>query len=333
MVILTKTDLFHSLFDAFRQHTDLVYFAGGDNPYQFSFKNKFVTVFIGNIHSARRPNPDEHRIQCPGDLPEKLRNRRRTGDAVLVLGFSADVHTFSAWDPDRFLARDSVQRFSLYTRLSRMQEAAAQGLSTHIDTDGQSVIMFHPDLIGLYVENPTAFHRDPDRALQRVRDDYKQFPARPTEVNRRRIPVTSTAYPRSPLFRQEVLEAYSHRCAMCGIQLGLVDAAHIVPHAHPQGHDVVSNGLALCTLHHRSFDTGLLYVREDYSIQLNSSRVEHLQKMGRADGLEMYEQQLGSELILPDNGEWLPAPPNLVLGNELRGIDLDKNKERTEGRQ
>ena len=104
MVILNKTDLFHALFDAFRQHTDRVYFAGGDNPYRFSFKDKFVTVFIGNIHSARRPNPDEYRIQCPGDLPEKLRNSRRIGDAVLVLGFSADVHTFSAWDPDSFLS-------------------------------------------------------------------------------------------------------------------------------------------------------------------------------------------------------------------------------------
>ena len=38
---------------AFRQHTDLVYFDGGDNPYRFFFKDKFVTVFIGNIHSTK----------------------------------------------------------------------------------------------------------------------------------------------------------------------------------------------------------------------------------------------------------------------------------------
>ena len=322
MVILNKMDLFHALFDAFRQHTDLVYFDGGDNPYRFFFKDKFVTVFIGNIHSTSRTDLDEYRIQCSGDLPEKLRNRQRE-DTVLVLGFSADVHTFSAWDPDRFLARKSgVQRFSLYTRLSRMQEAAAQGLSTHTDTDGQIVIMFRPDLIGLYVENQAALHRDTDRALQRIARDYKQFLARPIAVKRQRIQVTSTAYPRNPRFRQAVLEAYSYRCAMCGIQLGLVDAAHIVPHAHLQGHDVVSNGLALCSLHHRSFDTGLLYVRDDYSIHLNSSRVKHLKKMGRADGLSRYEEQLRSELLLPANDEWFPAPDNLSLGSELRGVEL-----------
>ena len=324
MVILNKTDLFHALFDAFRQHTDRVYFHGGDNLYhRFFFKGKFVTVFIGNIHSSSRTDLDEYRIQCPGALPEKLRNRQRE-DKVLVLGFSADVNTFSAWDPDRLLDRKSrVQRFSLYTRLSRMQEAAAQGLSTHTNTDGQIVIMFRPDLIGLYVENQAALHRDTDRALQRIARDYKQSPARPIAVNRQRIQVTSTAYPRNPRFRQEVLEAYSYRCAMCGIQLGLVDAAHIVPHAHLQGHDVVSNGLALCSLHHRSFDTGLLYVRDDYSIHLNLAKVRHLKKMDRSGGWRRYERQLRGELILPDNDEWLPAPDNLRLGNELRGVGLD----------
>ena len=133
MIILNKTDLFHSLFDAFRQNTNSVYFVGGDNPYQFSFKGKLVTIFVGNIHFAKRADPDEYRIQCPGDLPVTLGNSKLKGDTVLILGFSADAHAFSAWDPDRFLARNlSTQRFSVYTRLSRMQEAAAQGFSTYI---------------------------------------------------------------------------------------------------------------------------------------------------------------------------------------------------------
>ena len=324
MAILNRTALFHALFDAFRQHPDFVYFAGGGNPYRFFFKDRFVTVFIGNVHFANRAESDEYRIQCPGDLPERLRNSRLRGDIILILGFSADVHTFSAWAPDRFLARDSrVRRFSLYTRLPRMQEAVERGLSAHIDTDGQIVIMFRPDFIGLYAENPTVLHQATTRTLQRVAQSYKQSPARPIVMNRQKIRVTNIEYLRSPTFRQEVLGAYAHRCAMCGIQLDLVDAAHIVPHAHPQGHDVISNGLALCTLHHRSFDTGLLYVRDDYSIHLNLTRVRHLKKVGRADGLRRYRRELRDALVLPDNDDWLPAPDNLVLGNELRGVELD----------
>lgn len=328
MTILNKTDLFHSLFDAFRQNTDSVYFVDGDNPYRFFFKGKFVTVFVGNIHFAGRTDPDEYRIQCPGGLPATLRNSKRRGDTVLILGFSAKVQVFNAWDPDKFLARNSgVQQFSVYTRLSRMEEAAAQGFSTHTDTAKQVVVMFRPDLIGLYLENSTVLHQATDQKLRRIAEIYSniqsgQPPVRPITVKRQKIQITSTEYPRSPKFRQEVLGAYCYRCAMCGLQLGLVEAAHIVPHAHPKGLDIVSNGLALCALHHRSFDTGLLYVRDDYSIHMNSNRVRHLRKMGRSDGLKSYKRKLRRELFLPAESVFLPSPENLTLGNALRGVEL-----------
>ncbi len=329
MNILNKTDLFHALYDAFRQHTDSVYFVDGNNPYRFSFKDEFVNIFVGNIHFAQRVDPDEYRIQCPGRLPATLRDLRKRGERVFVLGFSADVHAFSAWDPNRFLARNpKVTQVSIYTRLSRLREANAEGFSTYTDTNRQNVIMFRPDLLSLYMENSTALHQATDEELRHIFEVYSETPLgqpllQPIEVNRQKIQVTHTAYPRSPRFRQEVLEAYSHGCAMCGIQLDLVEAAHIVPHAHPKGSNKISNGLALCTLHHRSFDTGLLYVEDDYSIHVNSARVEHLRKMGRTGGLRWYEQQLERELLLPDNYNLFPEPNNLILGNITRGVGLE----------
>lgn len=90
---------------------------------------------------------------------------------------------------------------------------------------------------------------------------------------------------------------------------------------HPQGLDTVSNGLALCALHHRSFDAGLLYVRGDYSIHLNLAKLRHLKIIGRTDGLNRFKRQIKSDLLLPLEDEWLPAPENLALGNELRGVE------------
>ncbi len=328
MTLLDKTDLFHALFDALRQQTPAVYFAGGVNPYRFYYKGRYLSVFIGNIHFANRTDPDEYRIQCPGYLPTKLNNEKQTGDTVLVFGFSADVKAFSAWDPDRFVDRNPrAQRFSIYTRLSSMRTALTKGLSAYIDTDGQNVINFRPDLIGLYVENSSVLHQAADMELQELfavhcETSLGQPLHRPVEVNRQRVTISSIAYPRSPQFRQMVLEGYAHTCAMCGIQLDLVDAAHIVPHAHPKGLDAVSNGLALCTLHHRSYDTGLLYVDGDYSIHLNSARARHLRKMGRAEGLQRYKRQLRVQLLLPTDDNWVPAPENLILGNELRGVGV-----------
>ena len=66
---------------------------------------------------------------------------------------------------------------------------------------------------------------------------------------------------RDSTFRGRVLEAYVYRCAVCGFAVRLgnrpvaIDAAHIQWHqAH--GPATVSNGIALCTLHHELFDAG-----------------------------------------------------------------------------
>ena len=334
---LNKTDLFHALFDAFRQYTDSVYFEHGENPYQFSFEGKFVNAFIVNVHSAgagRSTSDDEYRIQCPGRLLKMLYLSRSAGDTVLVLGFFAPLGVFSAWDPDRFLARNpEVKQVSIYTRLSHMQEANAEGFSTYNDRNEQKVIMFRSDLLGLYVENSIALHQANDEELRYIFDVYSKTPLgqpllQPIEIKRQKIQVTRTQYSRSPRFTQEVLRAYSHKCAMCGIQLDLVEAAHIVPHAHPKGTDTVSNSLALCALHHRSFDTGLLYVQyvqdqDDYLIHVNPARVEHLKKMGRVDELQWYKEHLRCKLLLPDEYDWRPAPDNLILGNVARGVGLE----------
>jgi putative restriction endonuclease len=72
---------------------------------------------------------------------------------------------------------------------------------------------------------------------------------------------------RDPAFRQRVLKAYEWRCAVCGfdVKLGTVaialDAAHIRWH-QAGGPDVENNGLALCVLHHKTFDLGAFTVAD-----------------------------------------------------------------------
>jgi putative restriction endonuclease len=73
---------------------------------------------------------------------------------------------------------------------------------------------------------------------------------------------------RGPQFRQRVLVAYEYRCAVCGfdVRLGSVsialDAAHI-RWFQAGGPDHESNGLALCVLHHKTFDLGAFTVSRD----------------------------------------------------------------------
>jgi putative restriction endonuclease len=71
------------------------------------------------------------------------------------------------------------------------------------------------------------------------------------------------------LFRVRVLDAYEETCAVCRLRhWELLDAAHILADKDPRGEPVVSNGLALCKLHHAAFDADILGVRPDLKVEV-----------------------------------------------------------------
>jgi len=76
---------------------------------------------------------------------------------------------------------------------------------------------------------------------------------------------------RDPSFRNRIIRAYEHQCAICGYNLRLdkanlgLEAAHIKWH-QAGGPDTETNGLALCVLHHRVFDRGAITISDDYKV-------------------------------------------------------------------
>lgn len=109
-------------------------------------------------------------------------------------------------------------------------------------------------------------------------------------------------------FSLEVRTAYGHRCAFCGAQLsGLdgipagVDAAHILAWSK-HNLDVVSNGIALCKLHHWAFDASIMMLVEDagqYFVQF-TTLADRLDDLSRT--------RLGQEGAQIKE-EWLPSDP------------------------
>jgi putative restriction endonuclease len=87
----------------------------------------------------------------------------------------------------------------------------------------------------------------------------------------RRIYITSTVRVRlhQTSFREKVLRAYREQCTLCRLRHAeLLDAAHIIPDTDPEGEPIISNGLALCKLHHAAFDRHFLGIRPDYIVEL-----------------------------------------------------------------
>jgi len=74
-----------------------------------------------------------------------------------------------------------------------------------------------------------------------------------------------------PLFRAEVLQAYQQKCAVCGLPFTkLLEAAHIKPDAEG-GSASVTNGIALCKIHHGAFDANLLGISPKYVVKIHKS--------------------------------------------------------------
>lgn len=72
-------------------------------------------------------------------------------------------------------------------------------------------------------------------------------------------------------FRQSVLRAYTTRCSVCRLQhRELLDAAHILGDRHDRGEPVVSNGMAMCKIHHAAFDANILGVRPDHVVEIRA---------------------------------------------------------------
>lgn len=86
--------------------------------------------------------------------------------------------------------------------------------------------------------------------------------------------VDTSTKQRDPNFRKNVLRAYNYRCAVCGFDLALdtvpvgIEAAHIKWKQY-SGPCEVSNGIALCSIHHKALDRGVIALDSDYRVQVS----------------------------------------------------------------
>ena len=110
---------------------------------------------------------------------------------------------------------------------------------------------------------------------------------------------------RDPNFRAAVLSAYRLRCAVCSqdVRIGsmtvALEAAHIKWH-QAGGPDIVSNGLCLCSTHHKLFDLGAFTINENLHLLVS----EHITGSDRLD--ELLLRFHGSEIARPVHPEQFP---------------------------
>ncbi|HJZ12396.1 MAG TPA: HNH endonuclease, partial [Acidobacteriota bacterium] len=90
----------------------------------------------------------------------------------------------------------------------------------------------------------------------------------------------------------------------------LLDAAHIIGDKEPEGLPVVSNGLALCKLHHAAFDGDFFGIRPDLVIEVKKKVREEKDGPMLLHGLQGLHQ---TKIIVPKSKKLAPDPDLLEM--------------------
>jgi len=177
------------------------------------------------------------------------------------------------------------------------------------------LIYFHGIVPGLYVAEWPVYivNDDPGRLTFTVSVDDRRFASLgsvdspdfgETEIRRRYATRHFQQRLHQREFRERVVRAYQHHCAVCRLRRDeLLDAAHIVPDADPHGMPSVRNGVALCTLHHAAFDRHVIGITPDYIVQVRRDVLDQEDGPMLIHGLQGFH---GQRLRLPHREVWLP---------------------------
>ena len=293
-----------------------------------------IKIYIWNIThgggAARAAN--EYRIQITG-IPSASGAQEfipEIGGKTLILGWWDEVEIFAGFDYSKHSGEIGSSP-SMQINEETLRDAHISGFAPYNKGNGELAIAFRPDFMGNYIENLAALHESGESPAEtHILDEIgKNFEDVPDEEIRREVPaerqyavISTKKALRDISFRRRVLNAYGHQCAMCGIQLKLLDAAHILDASHPDSTDETSNGVSLCTLHHRAFDRALVTFDEDFRTHFNESMIAEFRRTSHDGGLTGFREKMRPLLLLPPDARDHPDPAFITATNTMRGWAL-----------
>lgn len=282
-----------------------------------------VRIYIWHLtHGGGRARPkNEYRIQITGVDHFEVSTDERT----LILGWWKEAEVFAGFDVRKHLGRLGFSP-SIQIREEFLREAYTNGFSPCDKGNKEIAIAFRPDFFVEYVRNLESLHdfgQAPEdlTILEQVAQnpEINDEDIQIRDVARKATVVSVSRKLRDVSFRKRVLTAYAFKCAVCGIQLKLVEAAHIIPVSYENSTDETRNGLALCALHHKAYDQALIAVVEDYSVILNRNQTDEFKKLELDAGLAKFVKGLRPIILLPPAINDRPHIEYIKIANSVRG--------------
>jgi putative restriction endonuclease len=248
----------------------------------------------------------------------------------LALGWWDDVSVFAGWDIRQHLGPLGASP-SFQINETVLRKEVLTGFAPYVKDNNETAIAFRPDFMGTYIQFLGALHDSGTIPAEAA--ILKQLSENPDAVNerdideevaqeRKRALVSTWQTLRALDFRDRVLTAYGRRCAICGIQLRLVDGAHILPASESKSTDQTANGVALCALHHRAYDCGLITFDSTFKVHVNELAIKGLRADGEISGLKEFRKALRPVVYVPPDKRDRPPATFVKRANTLRGWKL-----------
>ncbi len=292
-----------------------------------------VWVYIRNLTPAVRRDPDEYRIQLRSQVLPLSRNP--AGPTVL-LGYHAESRLFVGFDPSTISTGARTQLSSGYVSLRSVKRSVRRGMTFDRDRRDRIAVGFRPDMFVPYCLHASEIHAAADEQdiipiLSSAAATFMETSGDTPDERfdefapaRQRLLKEVSVLSRKAGFRNRVLRTYGWRCAVSGVQLGLVEAAHILPVRVPGSPDTVNNGLSLLPQYHRAYDSGLIYMDINFVMHINEHRALQLEERGWGRGLAELRCTLGRIRLPSDRRRW-PSPQLIESANEVRGIAYESH--------
>lgn len=285
-----------------------------------------LKVYLWTLTPGGKGRPgDEWRIQ-PASV---LAFERAPGVATVILGYDPGRDIFAGFDASAH-AGPLGSSPSIQIKERALEDATETGLALHVKSSAELVFAIRPDFLGLYTEHLDALHNATVapcdlKLLESMTADPAGVSSDDIEATtgppeRRRVLRSVLRFLRDQRFRSRVLIAYGHRCGACGIQLDVLDAAHIVPVGQEGSTDEVSNGVVMCALHHRAYDRALIAFDTRFDLHISEVRLNELTLAGRDGGIAPFAAALRKTLLLPVTPADRPDPALIKRANDHRGF-------------
>ena len=336
---LNSNLMYHFVKDALRTYSDDFIIFDFRNPVQIGLNGHKYSIHVSYVHDSgnKRTNPEERRIQIGRNRINQQQHHLKDSFRTAFLGFFQNGDVFVAWDPEHVYSLKGEKVMSVYARESQRLKAIKNNSAVHPIHSrhlgaNTFAIALQSQTLGFYLENIEGFHRLPNaKSIADLSGKFKQISSDDQiggignftfgeDDKREKFVFERKSFPRDPLFKYQVMNAYKQACCVCNRQLGLVQAAHIIPHSIPDSPKDVRNGLALCVEHHKLYDDGLLLPGPNRKLIFNRTRAKYLSETNQDEGLGEIESLGNREYSVPEDTSQRPLDEYLATGLRLRQV-------------